>query len=370
MFHLYITLAYIIPNIYVFFRIMYLFISKGYKLWYTLIYLLLAAIYPLSERFGQIGQNVFFQILSAVSDYVVVFFLYLFIALILVELFLLSNWLFRFISHEKRKAFSFRFYTLLAMILFSVIIVIGGAINLNTIRVSNYTIEVPRRNSKIDRLRVAFVADLHIQQNSKLSYTEQFVKKINTLKPDILLFGGDIIEGNNQGKSTEAIASALNSIQTKYGEFGVLGNHDSSRGRNNGSFFRNAGINILSDSIVEFDSAFCLAGRYDARSRYRKSVNEIVAKNSSNLPVLLMDHQPTQLQQVSKSAVDVHFSGHTHNGQLFPINLIINSMYELSWGYKKIRNTHFFVTSGLRLWGPQVRTVGKSEIMLIDILFK
>ena len=83
-----------------------------------------------------------------------------------------------------------------------------------------------------------------------------------------------------------------------------------------------------------------------------------------------MDHRPLDLQAVSRSNVDVQFSGHTHDGQLFPINLITNMVYELSWGYKKIRNTHFFVTSGLRLWGPQVKTAGKSEIMCVDIQFK
>ena len=91
---------------------------------------------------------------------------------------------------------------------------------------------------------------------------------------------------------------------------------------------------------------------------------------SPDLPIILMDHRPTELQEVSHTAVDVQFSGHTHNGQLFPINLLTHSIYELSWGYKKIRNTHFFVTSGLRLWGPPVKTAGKSEIMLVEILFK
>jgi predicted MPP superfamily phosphohydrolase len=66
----------------------------------------------------------------------------------------------------------------------------------------------------------------------------------------------------------------------------------------------------------------------------------------------------------------MQFSGHTHEGQLFPINLIVQNIYELSWGYQKIRNTHFFVTSGLRLWGPPVKTAGKSEIMLVEIHFE
>ena len=78
MFHLYITLAYIIPNIYMFFRIMNLFISKGFRLWYMLVYLLLTAIYPLSERFAHQEPNVFIQSLSSVSGYVLTFFLYLF----------------------------------------------------------------------------------------------------------------------------------------------------------------------------------------------------------------------------------------------------------------------------------------------------
>ena len=194
--------------------------------------------------------------------------------------------------------------------------------------------------------------------------------KINTLQPDIMLYGGDLVEGDSRNESTEAIESALKSIHTKYGEYGVLGNHEFYSGQDQGSFFKKAGINMLCDSIVKFDNAFYLAGRYDQHFGKRKTINEVLGNNIPDLPILLIDHRPTQLQEVSKTAVDVQFSGHTHDGQLVPINLIISSMYELSWGYKKIRNTHFFVTSGLRLWGPQVRTVGKSEIMLIDIRFK
>ncbi|NJK95137.1 MAG: hypothetical protein HC905_09695 [Bacteroidales bacterium] len=83
-----------------------------------------------------------------------------------------------------------------------------------------------------------------------------------------------------------------------------------------------------------------------------------------------MDHRPTELQEASRTITDIQFSGHTHNGQLFPVNLFLKRMYELSWGYKKIRDTHFFVTSGLRLWGPPVKTAGKSEIMLVDVVLK
>jgi len=85
--------------------------------------------------------------------------------------------------------------------------------------------------------------------------------------------------------------------------------------------------------------------------------------------MILVDHRPTELDNVAGTSVDIQLSGHTHNGQMFPINLITGKIYTLSWGYRKIGNTHFFVTSGIRLWGPPVRTVGKSEIMIINITF-
>jgi hypothetical protein len=90
---------------------------------------------------------------------------------------------------------------------------------------------------------------------------------------------------------------------------------------------------------------------------------------TDTLPVIMIDHRPTEIDSVSETAVDVQFSGHTHNGQLFPLNLITKKIYILSYGYRKIVNTHFFVTSGLRLWGPPVRTTGKSEIVVVDINF-
>jgi predicted MPP superfamily phosphohydrolase len=74
------------------------------------------------------------------------------------------------------------------------------------------------------------------------------------------------------------------------------------------------------------------------------------------------------MEQISKTSADIVFSGHTHNGQLFPINLITHCVYELSHGYMKKRSTHFFVSSGIRLWGPPVRTTGKSEILVVDVI--
>jgi predicted MPP superfamily phosphohydrolase len=370
MFHLYLTLAYTIPNIYVFFRINYLFIGKGYKLWYTLIYILLAAVYPLTRYLPDNEMNLAIQILDTVSGYLLPFYLYLFLSVLGYDLFMLLNLLLKMVSVKTRKSFRYRFYALTALILLSVAVVIGGVINLNTIRVSKYQVTLPKKNSIIDNLRVAFVSDIHIEQNLRLGFLEQFVLKVNTLQPDILLYGGDIVEGDNENETSEAMESILKKVQPKYGTFGVIGNHEYYGGQEEVVFFRKAQIILLNDTIINIGNAFYLAGRVDQHFRNRKSIEEILQNNSGDLPIILMDHRPTQLHEVSQTSVNVQFSGHTHNGQLFPINFIIHQMYELSWGYKKIRDTHFFVSSGLRLWGPPVKTVGKSEIIIVDFKFE
>lgn len=370
MFHLYITLAYLIPNIYVFFRVKKLFICKTYTWLYVFVYMLVAAIYPLAERFSNQDANLFLRIISAVSGYILPFFLYFFFCILLYDLFLLINRWVKMISVERRRSFRFRFYTLSAMIFISIAIVVGGAINLNTIRVSKYEISVPKKNSGIDDLRIVFVADMHINQNLNLHFIEQFVRKANALNPDIMLYGGDIVEGDNDNETSEAIEALLRSIKSKYGSYSVVGNHEFYGGIKLDAFFKRAEIELIFDTTLNIDNDFYLAGRFDQHYRKRKSINDLLKEDTLQLPIILMDHRPTEMQEVSQTKTDIQFSGHTHNGQLFPINLIVQSMYELAWGYEKIGDTHFFVTSGLRLWGPPVKTAGKSEIMLVDIHFE
>jgi uncharacterized protein len=367
MFHTLITLAYVIPNIYVFLRIWNLFISKGYKIQYTFVYLVIVSVYPLSNTFE--GPGTLSQTLSLVADYLLPFFLYIFMFVLLFDLLLLINKLVRIVSVETLRTAGFRKTALAVIIISSIGVVAGGVINFKTIRTSRYEIRIPGKKSQIEKLRIAFAADFHLREGANIRYVERFINKINNINPDLMLFGGDIVEGNMENEDMETIGIMLRDINPDLGSFTVLGNHEFYGGHDKDGFFYKAGITLLNDTIVLIDSSFYLGGRYDSHFRGRKSIGEIVEQVSDSLPLIMVDHRPSEILQVSKTTVDVQFSGHTHNGQLFPINLIIRNMYELGWGYKKIENTHFFVTSGIRLWGPPVRTTGKSEIMIVDIIF-
>ncbi len=369
MFHTIITSAYIIPNIYVFLRIRHLFINKDYKLHYSLIYILLASVYPLSNFFSQGDAGSIAGIIIGTGEYILPFYLYLFLSVLVFDILLLINWLFKIVTSEKLRSYRFKKFSLSSILLLSIFVVVAGIINFNTIRTSEYSIEVPRKSSKINHLKIAFVADFHLKEGVSISFVERFIMRISEINPDLMVFGGDIVEGDRNDGKLNQFEELFRGIKTKYGVFAVLGNHEHYAGQDKGSFFSKSGMKVLCDSIVIIDSSFNLAGRNDSHFISRKTVNELLRSATDSLPIILLDHRPTEIDEVSKTRADVQLSGHTHNGQLFPINLITRKVYELSWGYLKKGNTQFFVTSGIRLWGPPVRTTGKSEIMVINIKF-
>jgi len=370
MFHTILLLSYTIPNIYVFMRIWQLFINKGSRLLYTGIYLLIAMIYPVSNFLMDGDTGLAGRVMGSVSGYILPFCLYLFLFILAYDIFLLLNLIVRFLKAERMKTTRYKKMVLSLIISLSIIVVVYGSINFNTLRTTRYSIEIPAKSSDIGSLRIAFGADFHLDGNTPLWFVRKFADSVNKMDADLLLLGGDIAVGRREDAKMQPLEHALGEIRTKFGSFAVLGNHEHYENQDIGTFFSDAGITLLRDTIIVIDSSFSLGGRDDSHFRGRKSIGDLVNSSAGTLPLIMLDHRPTDLEEVSKTRVDLQMSGHTHHGQLFPINLITKRVYALSYGYFKKRDTHFFVTSGIRLWGPPVRTTARSEIMLIDITFK
>ena len=364
MFHIILITVYTIPNIYLYFRIRKLFISRDYRWHFTIIYLLAVLIYPVSQFFEHREMNFLMQAISIISGYLLPFFLYLFLAVLAYEIFLLINLLVRVIPQETRKLFRYRSWVLTSMMVIALGIVIGGVINLNTIRTTQYTLTDVET---IKPIKIVFVSDIHVQQNLNSRFMEKLSEKINALKPDLVLFGGDIVEGSSDQETTNRIAPLLARINSVYGSFGVPGNHEYYGGDGQNDFYRASNIELLHDTIIRINNICYVAGRNDQHTGDRKTVEKLFRNQPDDLPVILLDHRPTSIQEVSNTIADIQLSGHTHNGQLFPFNFITRKIYKISWGHRKINNTHFIVSSGLRLWGPPVKTAGKAEIVLIYI---
>jgi predicted MPP superfamily phosphohydrolase len=277
--------------------------------------------------------------------------------------------LFGIISRETVRRPGFRRTRLWAYVILPVVIVILGILNFRHLRIKEYAVEVSRRSSAVESLKIVFAADLHLGELTRAHFLENFVAKVNAQNPDLVLLGGDIFEGDRRDEATDKFVAQFRRIRSGYGVFGVPGNHER-YGGDRGDVFIRAGIRMLRDEVEKIDGAIYLAGRNDSRRGGRKSIEDLLAGTPDDLPVIVLDHRPIDLERISRRGVDIQFSGHTHHGQLFPINFITKHIYELSWGYKKKLQTHVFVTSGAQLWGPPVRTAGASEILAIKVAMR
>ncbi len=361
-------------------RIVTLFKNRLFKLLFALFYLGLMAAFPAAETLAHRSGGALAQAAMAAGYTALPVLLYIVLFVVLLDLSIGLLRLAKILSRETVRGDRFRRWRLAASLLVPAAIIVFGIVNERTLRVKSYAVEVPRLSSSLTHLRIAFASDFHLRAMTPDRFMDRFAARTNALKPDLVLIGGDVNEGDRQDETTEAFEAAFRSLKAKYGVFGVPGNHER-YGGDRFDFFTRAGIRLLQDEVLRIDDAFYLAGRKDAwthsrprsgsdGSRGRLSAGDLLKDTPHDLPVILMDHNPSDMEAISHTIADIQLSGHTHMGQLFPVSLIAMDRYELTWGYKKKGNTHVFVTSGVQLWGPPVRTAGRSEIVLIDVAFK
>ena len=212
-------------------------------------------------------------------------------------------------------------------------------------------------------LTVVLASDLHIGYHNRKPELARWVNLINAEKPDLILFGGDVIdlslrpviEGNFQEEFHRLEAPVMT----------VLGNHefygDLARAQ---QFFKDADIQLLKDSVAHFRGVDII-GRNDRTSRERADLKDL-AKGLEGFTIVL-DHQPYHLEEAEQAGIDFQFSGHTHRGQVWPLSWATDAMYEKAWGHHSRGNTQYYISSGLGIWGPKIRIGTRSEYLVLYI---
>lgn len=240
-------------------------------------------------------------------------------------------------------------------------------------------------------LKIVLVSDLHLGYNIGLRQMEKMVAKINAEKADLVVIAGDIFDNEWEVVQEPArMAELLRGIRSKYGVYACYGNHDIEEPILAGFTFRqrapkasspqmdaflsDAGIQLLRDEGVLIAGSFYLYGRADARRpgagiSERKSPQEITADMDKTRPIIVIDHQPRELAALAAAGVDIDLCGHTHDGQMFPGNLVVRPFWENFYGYLQKGSMHNIVTSGVGLFGPNMRVGTKTEICPITVHF-
>lgn len=273
----------------------------------------------------------------------------------------------------------------------AVVTCLYGIFNARNIKVNEYSVTVNKSCGSDKHLKAVLVADLHMGYAIGVDHITNMVEKINQQDADIVIIAGDIFDNSYDGMDDpEGIKAQLKSIKSKYGVYAVYGNHDIDEKILMGftfdwggkqlhsekmtNFMKECNIKLINDESVLINDEFYLVGRRDTdkpgtEDGTRAEVSELTKDLDKTKPIFVLSHEPDELQKTADAGADIDFSGHTHDGQLFPGNLTIGLFWENPCGMIKKDNMYSIITSGVGVYGTFMRVGTDAEICSVDIDF-
>ncbi len=367
---------YALVNYYIFYRGLQIIPNwSGWKTTFIILFWSFASCFILARFLERPLPGLFTDIITWIGAFWLAAMLYFFLLIVVIDLARLFIWILHF-----SEFFSSDVQRTKAILLFFVLITAGitllaGFINARSQRVTTLNLSIDKKITGKNSLRIAMASDIHLGTMIGSRGADKLVTKLNALNPDIILLAGDVVDEDLQPVLRRNLGETLKNLHAPLGVYAITGNHEYIGGAEAAvSYLEAHGIKFLRDTVVLIDNRFYLAGREDRditrfSGKNRKEIAEILKEVDHRYPVIMMDHQPFALQKAVEQGVDLQLSGHTHHGQMWPFNYITNAIYEVSWGYKKKGNTHFYVSSGFGSWGPPVRLGNYPEVVEINLVF-
>jgi uncharacterized protein len=267
-------------------------------------------------------------------------------------------------NYEKSKILFF-----LSSIVLVSSLLIYGFINARNPVLNKIDLTFDKEKSKSTTINAVVVSDIHLGPLSCGKWFDEVVERINALNPDVILLAGDVIDEDLKPVIERNLGNHLLNLKSKYGVFAITGNHEYIGGVEPAvKYLREHNITVLRDTSVLVNNQFYLIGRDDRdidrfSGKQRKSLDELMKGVDIKYPVIVLNHQPTKLDELVGKGIDLSISGHTHHGQFFPNNLITKMIYEVSRGLINKSGTWVFVSTGLGTWGPPIRIGNHPEIV-------
>jgi len=359
-FFLIILFGYLLGNVYVFIRGLqalgqFSVLARGcfsFFFWFCALLIVALFAFRSAKQIPFILGHVFFQIGTAW----LVFILYMVIFLACADLI-------KVFTHS----FSYGF-SLSLLLTFS--LMVYGFINYQHPKKQVVNIVSNKSLDGVDKLKIVALSDWHLGLGIHKNRLKRNVDFINAQKPDIILIGGDLVDNSIAPMILNNMDVELNRLHAPLGIYMAPGNHEYISGFNAcRDFLRKTNILLLKDEAVTLPSGLQIIGRDDYSNRNRLSATDWAKLIDGSKPSIIIDHQPYHLQEAQLMNADLQFSGHTHNGQIIPLKFLTDFLFELSYGYKKMGDTHYYVSSGLALWGPPFRIGSNSELVVFECSF-
>ncbi len=348
-------------------------VFKNNRLIYGLIFFTLAFTFIAAKFIESRHSSFITDALNIVGGFWLAFLLYGFLFLFISDILLLIIRLTGLLSTDSVQVF--RKWSFIATVTVSFMLILGGFINALIPAVKEYNITINKPADGIKTMKIAAVSDIHIGSIIRKRSLVQLSGMLTSLNPDVVLLLGDIVDGEIGPVIRGDLLKHFKCPQCINGIYAITGNHEFIGGADKTiPYIESKGIRILKDEVVVLKGGIQLIGRIDRDSRSfskqeRKSLQDLMVDVDTLKPVIVLDHQPHKLNEAQTLNIDLQLSGHTHNGQMWPLNYITEKVWELSYGYLKKGNSQFIVSSGFGIWGPRVRSGSRPEVLLINLSF-
>lgn len=365
--------------------------TLGFRLIFAVIYVLLST--SLLTGFLIKNPKSLHRMLKITGNYFLGIFLYTLVIILLADF---GRILLKYVFHaswiHSRTAF-----TVAGAICALLILLLSacGIFHAKYIKTTSYDVIINKTIPERTSMKVVLLADTHFGYNAGVLHARELVRKINKQKPDLVCIAGDIFDNEYDAiRNPEKLEKTLRGIKSTYGVYACWGNHDLNEEILAGftfkhkdgdlsdikdprmkKFLKDSNIHILEDESVLINDQFYVIGRKDASltekiHETRKAPAQLTEKLNRDKPIIMIDHQPKELQELADAGVDLDLCGHTHNGQTFPGNFTIKLMWENPCGLLSKDNMTNITTSGAGVWGPAMRIGTDSEICSINIQLK
>lgn len=365
--------------------------TLGFRLIFAVIYVLLST--SLLTGFLIKNPKSLHRMLKITGNYFLGIFLYTLVIILLANF---GRILLKYVFHaswiHSRTAF-----TVAGAICALLILLLSacGIFHAKYIKTTSYDVIINKTIPERTSMKVVLLADTHFGYNAGVLHARELVRKINKQKPDLVCIAGDIFDNEYDAiRNPEKLEKTLRGIKSTYGVYACWGNHDLNEEILAGftfkhkdgdlsdikdprmkKFLKNSNIHILEDESILINDQFYVIGRKDASltekiHETRKAPAQLTEKLDRDKPIIMIDHQPKELQELADAGVDLDLCGHTHDGQTFPGNFTIKLMWENPCGLLIKDNMTNITTSGAGVWGPAMRIGTDSEICSINIQLK
>lgn len=358
---------YIVGNTYLFIRLWQLIAHQplwlriGFILLFTVVVLALFASFTL--RNAEIPATIT-QTLFRIGSTWLVFLLYAVLLLIVADI--------------ARLIFpSFHHGTLCALGI-TILLLVYGYINYRTPHVEHLEIK-SEKPLAADNYRIVMASDIHLGYGTSRQDLARYVNLINAQQGNVVVIVGDLIDNSIKPVVKDDMCAEFQRITASDGVYMSPGNHEYiSNIESVVEYLSTTNVQLLRDSVVTLPSGISIIGRDDRTNRHRATLEELTAQCNEHDFIVVLDHQPKNIMRSNEASFNemmniasqsnLHLSGHTHRGQIWPLSWLTDAMYGQSHGHMMWGDyCHVVVSSGLSLWGPPFRIGTQSEIWVIDI---